>query len=34
VKTGQRAIGDIVTCTITSADEYDLFATEGATGND
>ena len=26
VKAGQRAIGDIVTCTITSADEYDLFA--------
>ncbi|MDO9514690.1 MAG: 30S ribosomal protein S12 methylthiotransferase RimO [Syntrophales bacterium] len=28
VKAGQKVIGDIVTCTITSADEYDLFAEE------
>jgi len=26
VKAGQRAIGDIVTCTIVATDEYDLFA--------
>jgi len=29
VKTGRGAVGDMVTGTITSADEYDLFADEG-----